>query len=114
MSNMFDAMKMLGKLGEIKQKAKLVKEKLKSIEITESSEDQLVKVVMTADKSIKRIEINENLLNLQAKNDLEEKIVEALNIGYKSAEKRSQEELKENLKDSLPDIPGLDLENLPI
>lgn len=114
MSNMFDAFKMIGKLGEIKDQMKEVKERLKFVGIEHESEDGLIKVYVNAVKDVKKIEINENMLNPAAKADLEQKLVETLNQALQKADEKGKAETKEALKGSLPDIPGLDPDNLPI
>ena len=111
---MLDAFKLIGKLGEIKDKMKEVKERLQYIKIIHETEDGLIKVYATATKEIKKIEINENMLVPVAKKDLEEKLVKALNDTISKCDKEGKKETKESLKGSLPNIPGLNIDNLPI
>jgi len=111
---MFDMFKMLGKLSEIKDKVKEVKEELKFVNIIHESEDGLIKIYLNATKEIKKIEINENMILPAAKTDLEEKLVRELNLAFEKADREGKARTKEALKGSIPDIPGLDLDNLPI
>jgi len=102
---------MLGKMGEMKKKTEEVKKKLTEIAITEKSEDELIEVTLTADKEIKDIAINESLLNQQTKSELENKLVEVINSAIVKAESKGKEIMKESLKDTFPNVPGLDLDN---
>lgn len=111
---MFDAFKLIGKLSEIKDKMKDVKQRLQFVEITHQTEDGLIKVYATAAREIKKIDINENMLLPVAKIELEKKLVAAINETLAICDKEGKAATKEALKGSLPDIPGLDIENLPI
>lgn len=109
---MFDAFKMFGKIGEMKKMAEEVKKSLELIEVIEKSEDSLIEIKLTAGKIIKEINIDESLLSRQPKIDLEKRLVKVINSGLKKAEAKGQEIMKENLKDTMPNIPGFDLDNL--
>lgn len=109
---MFDMMKALSKLNDIKAEMAKVKAGLKDIEISEYSPDYLVKVTATADKSIQKIEISPNLFNETGKADLEEKLTETINAVLDKASVRAKAEIEEKMKGKIPDLPGLDLKNL--
>lgn len=113
MSNMFDAIKMLGKMNELKGKMNQVREKLAGMMIEEWSDDRMIKVTVSGDKKISEIHIHENLFYPAAKQDLENRLVATLNSAFVKAENTSKEELKKEMEGILPDIPGLDLGNLP-
>lgn len=110
---MFDAFKLMGKFGEIKDKMKEMKEQLPFIPVYEETEDQKIKVYATADKSIKKIEIDDSLLGAENKENLQVQLVEILNKTKAQAEQKSKEETKKRLEGVLPDMPGLDMDNLP-
>ncbi|MBT3301490.1 MAG: hypothetical protein HN600_03070 [Bacteroidetes bacterium] len=111
---MFDAFKLIGKFSEIKDKMKDVKQRLQFVEIIHETEDRLITVYATAAKKIKKIELNENMLLPSEKKQLEQKLVVAINDTIAKCDKEGKAATKEALKGSLPDIPGLDIENLPI
>ncbi len=54
---MFDALKLIGKFSEIKDKMKDVKQRLQFVEIIHETEDGLITVYATAAKEIKKIEL---------------------------------------------------------
>lgn len=111
---MFDTFRLLGKLSEIKDKMKDVKQRLQFVEVIHRTDDGLITVYATASKEIKKIDLNENLLLPSEKNTLEEKLVHAINDTIVKCDQEGKAATKEALKGTLPDIPGLDLENLPI
>lgn len=114
MSNMLDAMKLFGRMGEIKDKIKEVKEELKFVKIVHESDDGLIKIYLDALKEIKKIELNSNMLTPDSKEDLEVRLVKEVNTAFKKADEVGKAKTKEALKGTLPDIPGLDLDNLPL
>lgn len=105
--------KILGKIGEVQEKMKQVKEKLKTIELVETELDGVVTVTITADRHIKSIKTSDEFYNKYSKEEREDILVEAVNNAIEKAEARSKEEMNKELKDSIPNIPGLDLNNLP-
>ena len=111
---MFDTFKLLGKLGEIKEKMNEVKEQLRFVKIEHQSDDGLITVYATAAKEIRKIDINENMLAPSSKEDLGQKLVEAINQTLAKCDEKGKAETKEALKGSIGNIPGLDLDNLPI
>lgn len=110
---MNDMFNMMGKLSEMKDKMEEVKEKLPFIELTAQSEDEEVSVVITGDKQVKSVHIADNAFNSENKALLEGKVADAMNAAFEKADAAYKEELKNHLGDSMPNIPGLDLNNLP-
>jgi len=109
---MFDFLKIIGKLSEIKDKSKEIKDRLRFTEIVYKSDSSNISVYATADKEFRKIEISEELLSGNDKDRLEKELVLAINATIKLCSEKSAEELKEGLKDHIPDIPGLDVEKL--
>lgn len=110
---MFNMMNMFGKLNDIKEKVAETKEKFPFIEVEETHPESKVKVKVTADKKLQSIEIPEEVLAKDSREEMQQKVVEAVNNALEKAGARGKEELKKNLEGSLPDIPGLDLDKLP-
>ena len=103
---------LFGKFGEIKERIEAYKEKLPFIEEEAYSEDYNVKVVVRGDKKIKSIEIKETLLNAEAQEDLQIIIRDTVNDAIEKVTEKAKGELKKELGDKMPDIPGLNLDSL--
>lgn len=110
---MMDMFNILGKLGEVKSKMQEVKEKLPFIKVEAISFDQSIKVIATADKKIQSIEIDDSLLSGEKKDQLQEELKETINEALLKAGAKAKEEMKTNLEGTIPNIPGLDFDNLP-
>lgn len=110
---MNDMFSMMGKLGEVKEKVQEVKEKLPFIELEEQSDDGSVTVKITADKKVNDITIDDSLLTPEKKESLQLQVTETINSAMEKADATYKEEMKKNLEGHLPNIPGLDMDNLP-
>lgn len=99
-------MGMMGKLKETKEKVKATKERLHSVSLKEDSSDGLISVTITANRTIKSIEIDNSLL--EDKEQLEDYLILTLNKAIESATKVQETELAAVAKEGMPNIPGLD------
>lgn len=102
-----DLMGMMGKLKETQAKIEDTKKRLDHVLIDEQSRDGLLKVTLTANRSIKSIEIDQELL--EDKEQLEDYLILTLNNAISRATTINETELAAVTKDGMPDIPGLDL-----
>ncbi len=102
-----DMMGMMGKLKEAQQKVEETKKRLDTVFIDENSSDNLLKVTLTANREVKSIEINNELLD--DKEQLEDYLVLTLNKAIARATQVNERELAAAAKDGMPNIPGLDL-----
>ena len=102
-----DLMGMMGKLKETQAKIEETKKRLDFVLIDEQSRDGLLKVTLTANRTIKSIEINPELL--EDKEQLEDYLILTLNNAITRASEINEVELAAVTKDGMPDIPGLDL-----
>lgn len=102
-----DIMGMMGKLKETQKKVEETKERLNSVYVDEQSTDGLLKVSLTANRTIKSIEIDNSLL--EDKEQLEDYLVVTLNNAVEKATKIQEAELAAVAKEGMPNIPGLDL-----
>ncbi|WP_090678769.1 YbaB/EbfC family nucleoid-associated protein [Myroides guanonis] len=102
-----DLMGMMGKLKETQAKIEETKKRLDFVLIDEQSRDGLLKVTLTANRTIKSIEINQELL--EDKEQLEDYLILTLNNAITRASEINEVELAAVTKDGMPDIPGLDL-----
>ena len=100
-------MGMMGKLKETQAKIEDTKKRLDHVLIDEQSRDGLLKVTLTANRTIKSIEINQELL--EDKEQLEDYLILTLNNAISRATTINETELAAVTKDGMPDIPGLDL-----
>jgi nucleoid-associated protein EbfC len=110
--SILDNFKIMARLGEAKTKINELKEKLPFIEITEESPDGLIRITISADKVIRQLDINENMLLPAAKTDLEQRLKEAINAAIIKADLLYKEELKKTLEGVVPEIPGFDMGSL--
>lgn len=102
-----DLMGMMGKLQETQKKIEETKQRLNNVLIDEQSSDGLLKVTVTANRVIKHLEINEELL--QDKEQLEDYLILTLNKAFSKAGDINEAELAAVAKDGIPNIPGMDL-----
>lgn len=102
-----DLMGMMGKIKETQQKVEETKERLNNVFIDESSTDGLLKVSISANRTIKSIEIDSELLN--DKEQLEDYLILTLNKAISEATNVQEAEIAAVAKEGMPNIPGLDL-----
>ena len=100
-------MGMMGKLKETQKKVEETKKRLDSVLVDENSSDNLLKVTITANRSIKSISIADELL--KDKEQLEDYLILTINKAIKKATEVNETELGSVAKEGMPDIPGLDL-----
>ncbi len=100
-------MGMMGKLKEAQQKVEETKKRLDHVLIDEQSSDGLFKVTITANRIIKSVEINDELL--EDKEQLEDYVLLTLNKAIQRATQINEAELAAAAKDGIPDIPGMDM-----
>ncbi|MCB4797617.1 YbaB/EbfC family nucleoid-associated protein [Neotamlana laminarinivorans] len=102
-----DMMNMMGKLKETQQKVEDTKKRLDTVLVDESSNDGKLKITLTANRSIKSIEIDDALI--QDKEELEDYLILTLNKAIEKATKINETELAAVAKQGMPNIPGMDL-----
>ena len=101
-----DLMGMMGKLKETQEKVKATKERLNSVILEEKSSDNLLSVTITANRTLRAINIDDQLL--QDKEQLEDYLVLILNKAIEKATEINEAELAAVAKEGMPDIPGMD------
>ncbi len=102
-----DLMGMMEKLQEAQKKVEETKQRLNSVLIDEQSADGLLKVTVTANRQIRSLEVNDELLN--DKEQLEDYLILTLNKALEKAGAINEAELAAVAKDGMPNIPGMDL-----
>jgi hypothetical protein len=102
-----DMMGMMNKLKETQKKVEETKERLNHVLVDEQSTDGKLKITLTANRSIKSITIDDELL--QDKEMLEDYLIMTINKAIEKATNVNETELAAVAKDGMPDIPGLDM-----
>jgi DNA-binding YbaB/EbfC family protein len=101
-----DLMGMMGKLKETQQKVKETKKRLETVTLQEASPDGALKVVVSANREIREIRIEDSLLD--DKEHLTDYLIITLNRALKKAGEVHDTELAAVAKEGMPNIPGLD------
>ncbi|WP_027066555.1 YbaB/EbfC family nucleoid-associated protein [Maribacter sp. Hel_I_7] len=101
-----DMMGMMGKLKETQQKVEATKKRLDTVTLEEKSNDGLVAVTITANREIKKIAIDDSLL--QDKEQLEDYLILTLNKAIQNATRVNETELGAVANEGMPNIPGMD------
>lgn len=102
-----DMMGMMAKLKETQKKVEETKERLNHVLVDEQSSDGKLKVTLTANRTIKSITIDDDLL--QDKEMLEDYLIMTVNKAIEKATRVNETELAAVAKDGMPNIPGLDM-----
>ncbi|MDO5971179.1 YbaB/EbfC family nucleoid-associated protein [Flavivirga aquimarina] len=102
-----DMMNMMGKLKEAQKKVEETKKRLDTVLVDEASSDDKLKVTLTANRSIKSIKIDDELL--EDKEQLEDYLILTLNKAIEKATKINEAELAATAKEGMPNIPGMDM-----
>lgn len=102
-----DMMGMMGKLKEAQQRIEATKKRLDTVLVDEKSNDGLLQVTITANRTIRNITVDESLLS--DKEQLEDYLVLVLNNAIAKATAINEAELAAVAKEGMPNIPGMDM-----
>lgn len=102
-----DLMGMMGKIKETQKKVEATKQRLDSVYIDEQSQDGLLKVSITANRTIKSITVDDELL--KDKEQLEDYLILTLNKAIEQATNVHETEVAAVAKEGMPNIPGMDM-----
>ena len=102
-----DLMGMMGKLQEAQKKVAETKQRLNTVLIDEQSNDGLFKVTLTANRVVKSVTIDDQLI--EDKEQLEDYFVLVMNKAIEKATAINEAELAAAAKDGMPEIPGMDM-----
>ncbi len=106
---MFDMMKMMGKLGEVKTRMAEAQEAIAKLEASGESGAGMVKARVNGSRKLTALEIDPSLLNPQDADMLRDLVIAAVNHAGSRMEDLAKEEMKKRTEGLLPNIPGLDL-----
>ncbi len=101
---MFDKAK---QLYQLQKKAKQVQKDLKNTEVEAKSTDGLVTVVLSANQKIKSIKIDDSLISVDKKKELEDKIVRVISEGLSRAQAVAADKTKGLMGEMGLNIPGM-------
>lgn len=97
---------MMDKLKQAQQKVEETKQRLNTVLIDENGADGKLKVTVTANREIKAISIDENLM--QDNEELEDYLILTLNKALNRASAINEQEMAIAAKSGMPNIPGMD------
>jgi DNA-binding YbaB/EbfC family protein len=98
---------MMDNLRSAQQKVEETKTRLNSVLIDEVAADGKLKIILTANREIKAISIDNTLLT--DAEELEDYLIIALNKAIEKATKINEEEMAVAAKSGMPNIPGMDM-----
>jgi len=98
---------MMDKLKQAQRKVEETKKRLDTVLIDENSNDNKIKVTVTANRAVKAISIHESLLT--DTEELEDYLILTLNKALKRAGEINEQEMAEAAKDGMPNLPGMDM-----
>lgn len=101
-----DMQGMMARLKEAQAKMEETKKRLDTVMVDGDSGNGMVVVTVTANKEVKNIAIDDELL--EDKEALEDYLILALNNALDKAGKIHEAEIAAVAKDGLPDFPGMD------
>ncbi len=101
-----DMMGMMNKFKEAQKKVEETKKRLDTVLVDEQSADGLLEVTVTANREVKSIRIDDQLL--EDKEQLEDYLILTLNKAITQATQVHETELAAVAKEGMPNIPGLD------
>ena len=101
-----DLMGMMGKMKETQKKIEDTKKRLDTIFVDEQSTDGLLKVSITANNTLKSIQIDDSLL--ENKEQLEDYLILVINKVIQKATAVNQAEIDAVAKVDIPMIPGME------
>jgi len=101
-----DMMGMMGKIKETQEKVKATKERLHQVMIDEKTSDGLISMTITANRTVKSIDIDDSLL--KDREQLEDLLITTLNRAIERATAVQEAELSAVAKEGMPNIPGMD------
>jgi DNA-binding YbaB/EbfC family protein len=98
---------MMGKLREAQEKVEATKKRLDTVLIDENSRDDLLKITITANRELKSIQVDDQLL--EDKEQLEDYLILTINRAISRATQVNETEIAAVAKEGMPDIPGMDM-----
>lgn len=96
---------MMDKLKKAQEEVEKTKLRLNTVLVDEASSDKKINVTLTANRQIKKITIDESLLN--DAEELEDYLIITLNKALEKASNINEVEMANAAKSGMPNIPGM-------
>lgn len=96
---------MMDKLKKAQEEVEKTKARLNTVLVDETSSDGKISVTLTANREIKKIAIDDSLLN--DVEELEDFLIITLNKAIAKASKINEDEMAAAAKSGMPNIPGM-------
>ena len=103
---------MFGKLKDMQAKLKEVQENLDKVTAEGEAGGGMVKAIVNGRKKVLSVAIDDTLLNKEDKEMVQDLVVAAVNIAIQNVEEKASEEVKKTTQGMMPNIPGLDFNNM--
>ncbi len=97
----------LGGMGQMKEKMEAVKEKLAEMTVEAGAGNGQVNVVMSGSMQVKDVEIADELMSTDSKEELQDLLVLAINRATQQATELSQKEMKGAADSIFPGLSGM-------
>ncbi|MCB0711866.1 MAG: YbaB/EbfC family nucleoid-associated protein [Ignavibacteriae bacterium] len=94
---------------EMQKRMGEAQEKLKTMSVTHEGGNGLVKVTISGELKVTKIEIDENVRKTEEADVLEDLLITTINKAIESASKMKEQELAASTQGLLPNIPGMNL-----
>jgi len=109
---MFNFKDMMGRIQEMQDRLKEVREQLDSVIVESEAGGGMVRVKANANRKILKITLDPDIIDKEDPEMMSDLITAAVNKALEMAEEKGREELQNATKGVLPNIPGLDLSKL--
>jgi nucleoid-associated protein EbfC len=109
---MFNIGEMMGKIKEMQARMQEAQENLVNIKASAEAGAGMVKATVNGKKQVLSIEIDKDLLSPNDQEMAQDLIVAAVNKALNEVDIMVKDELKKHTEGILPNIPGLDFNNL--
>ncbi len=109
---MFDMMKMLGKINEVKAKMAEIQAKAEQMTHTAEAGAGMVKATVNGKKRLLKLEVDPTIAKAEDPQIMLDLIVAASNKALTEIDEQVKEEVKKATEGLIPNIPGLDLGSL--
>ncbi len=109
---MFNFKDMMGRIQEMQDRLKEVREQLDNVIVESEAGGGMVKVTANANRKILKITVDPDIIDKDDPETMTDLITAAVNRALEEAEEKGRSELQDATKGVLPNIPGLDLGKL--
>lgn len=109
---MFDMMKLMGKMKEVQDRLKVAQENLVNITASAEAGAGMVRATANGQRQIIKLEIDKDLVKPEDMDMMTDLIVAACNKALAEADQKGKEEMQKSTEGMMPNIPGMDFNNM--